>query len=47
MDTTKISFGISQTLENPQQEPAAQPATTEAETYEDSEYSDFTEEQAD
>ena len=43
----KIPSDILESLENPQQEPEAQPATTEAETYEDSEYSDFTEEQAD
>lgn len=43
----KIPRDILESLENPQQEPEAQPATTEAETYEDSEYSDFTEEQVD
>ena len=43
----KIPSDILESLENPQQEPEAQPATTEAETYEDSEYSDFTEEQVD
>jgi tetratricopeptide (TPR) repeat protein len=43
----KIPSDILESLENPQQEPEVQPATTEAETYEDSEYSDFTEEQVD